>query len=115
MHAGLPSVDAVIAADAYVLILMIYAYSKNMVKWRWVCKYQNDKCADIETISAYFGKWYALALLIYSFIMTSGEVHIWGLYLESPAQAVYGYDNILLRSEVHCKCKSTLKKKDGKD
>ena len=54
--------------------------SKYMVNRRWVFRYGNDKCADIEQISLYLGKWYVLTLLIYSFIVTSGEVYIWNIF-----------------------------------
>ena len=61
------------------------------------------KCAYIETISSFFGKWYVLALMIYSFIMTSGEVHIgntfWKMY--SFAQIVCVHDNFILKFEVY--------------
>ena len=56
LHAVLPSVDVVVATGTDVLILMIYTYSKFMVKRRWVFRYENDKCAVIETIFLYLGK-----------------------------------------------------------
>ena len=71
LHVTLSSQDVVVVvADTDVLILIIHAYSKYMSKQRWFLRYENNKCADIETIFSYFGKWYALVLLIYSFIMT---------------------------------------------
>ena len=36
---------------------MIYAYSKYMIKRNWVFRFENDKCADIETVSSYLGKY----------------------------------------------------------
>ena len=75
LHATLSSEDVVVDADTEGLILMIYACSKYMVKRRWVFRYENDKCADIETASSYLAK-YVLVLLIHSFIMTTGEVYI---------------------------------------
>ena len=36
--------------EVLVVYAMIYAYSKYMVKRRWVFRYKNDKCADIETV-----------------------------------------------------------------
>ena len=77
LHAALSSEDVfVVASDTDVLILMIYAYSEYMVKQRWDFRCENEKCADIEIISSYLSKRYAQTLLIYSFILTSGEVHI---------------------------------------
>ena len=55
-HAALSSEDIVIASDTNILILMIYVYSKYMVKQRWVFICENNKCADIETIFSYLGK-----------------------------------------------------------
>ena len=56
LHAVLSSEDVVVvAADTYVLILMIYAYSKYMIKRRWVFRCEEDKCSDTKTISAYLG------------------------------------------------------------
>ena len=75
-HATLSSEDVVaVAAYTDVLILMIYGYSKYMVKRTLVFRYENDKCADIETVSLYLGK-YVLASLIYSFITTTAEIYI---------------------------------------
>ena len=59
--------EVVAAVNKNVLILMIHVYSKYMVKRRWAFRYKNDKCADIETISSFLGKWYALILSIFSF------------------------------------------------
>lgn len=57
LHAALSSEDAVfVAADTDDLILMNYAYSKYMIKRRWVFRYKDDKCASIETISLYLGQ-----------------------------------------------------------
>ena len=56
-HAALSSEDVVVvAAGTDALILMIYSYLTFMVKRRWVFRYENDKCADIETICSYVGK-----------------------------------------------------------
>ena len=57
LHAALSPEDVVVVAtDADVLILMVYAYSVYMVKQRWVFRYENEKCADIEIISSYHSK-----------------------------------------------------------
>ena len=56
LHATLSSEDeAVVAAGTDVLILMISAYSKFIVKQRCVFSYEDDICADIETILSYRG------------------------------------------------------------
>ena len=57
LHAALSSEDVVVvAAGTDILILRIYAYLTFMAKRRWVFRYENDKCADIETIFSYLGK-----------------------------------------------------------
>ena len=57
LHAALSLEDvAVVAACTDVLILMIYAYSKFMVKQRWVFRHADDKCTDSETILSCLGK-----------------------------------------------------------
>lgn len=71
LHTTLSSEDVVFIADIDVLILMIYGYSKFMVKPIWVFRYENDKYTDIEKSSSCLGKWYDLALLNYSLIMSS--------------------------------------------
>ena len=45
----------------------------------------------------YHVQWHALALLIYSFIMTSREVYIWNIFwkVSSSAKIVCVYDNFL--------------------
>ena len=54
LHATLSSEDvATVATDTDFLILMICAYSKHMIKRRWIFRYKDDKCASIETISLY--------------------------------------------------------------
>ena len=62
LHVTLSSEDVVVVvADTDVLILMIYAYSEYLIKRRWVFRYENDKCADIETIFSILGNnmpWY---------------------------------------------------------
>ena len=86
--AALSSEDAVVAADTNILILMIYVYSKYMIKQRWVFICENDKCADIETISSYLGKWYVLALSIFWNI---------SLKVDFSGQIFCVYDNFSLR------------------
>ena len=57
MHVTLLYEDLVsFVTNTYVVILMIYAYLKYMVKRRCVFRYENDRYADIETISSYLGK-----------------------------------------------------------
>ena len=57
MHVTLLYDDLVsFVTNTYVVILMIYAYLKYMVKRRCVFRYENDRYADIETISSYLGK-----------------------------------------------------------
>ena len=57
MHVTLLCEDLVsFVTNTYVVILMIYAYLKYMVKRRCVFRYENDGYADIETISSYLGK-----------------------------------------------------------
>ena len=57
LHAALSSEDAFfVAADTDDLILMNYAYSKYMIKRRWVFRYEIDKKADIETILLHLDK-----------------------------------------------------------
>ena len=87
-HAALSSEDIVIASDTNILILMIYVYSKYMVKQRWVFICENNKCADIETIFSYLGKWYVLGLSI-----------LWNIFwkVDPPGQIFCVYDNFLLR------------------
>ena len=87
-HAALSSVDIVIASDTNILILMIYVYSKYMVKQRWVFICENNKCADIETIFSYLGKWYVLGLSI-----------LWNIFwkVDPSGQIFCVYDNFLLR------------------
>ena len=54
LHTALSSEDAVaVAAGADVLVLMIYAYSKFMLKQRWVFRYKDNQCSDSETILLY--------------------------------------------------------------
>ena len=53
LHATLSSEGVVVAADTDVLLL----YSKYMVKRTWVLRYENEKCADTETVSPYLGKY----------------------------------------------------------
>ena len=53
LHATLSSEGVVVAADTDVLLL----YSKYMVKRRWVLRYENEKCADTETVSSCLGKY----------------------------------------------------------
>ena len=56
VNVALSSEDVVVAADTDILILMIYAYSKYMVKRRWVFRYENGKYAYTETTSLYLSK-----------------------------------------------------------
>ena len=39
---------AVIVANTDILILMIYAYRKFMIKRRWVLRHENGKCANTK-------------------------------------------------------------------
>ena len=45
LHATLLSEDVV------VVYVMIYQYSKYMVERRWIFKYKNEQCADIDSFS----------------------------------------------------------------
>ena len=57
LHAGLSSEEVSVAATGTdVLNLMVYAYSKFLVKRTSVLRYENDKCAGIERIFSYLGK-----------------------------------------------------------
>ena len=59
LHAGFSSEEVSVAATGTdVLNLMVYAYSKFLVKRTSVLRYENDKCAGIERIFSYLGKWY---------------------------------------------------------
>ena len=81
LHAALSSEDAVVVATgADVLVLMICAYSKFMLKQRWVFRYKDNQCSDSETILSYLCKSYAMILLIYSFSMTYPKRFIFEIF-----------------------------------
>ena len=69
LHAALSSEDvAVAAAGTDVLILMIYAFQSSCLN--------EDGILDTRMINVIILKQYALALLTYSFMMTSREIYI---------------------------------------